>query len=68
MNYEHIFIVRECTIRSYLKIHDRPNPYVDDSQESLILFLELLLIEDLYSQYTFLGCPPKIRLASDAPY
>lgn len=35
------------TIGTYFKIYDRSNPYIYNSQESLILLLELLLIENL---------------------
>lgn len=42
------------TITTNVQIHDRTNLHVDHTEKPLILFLELLLIKNLYSQDAFL--------------
>lgn len=51
------------TIASSVQVDDAPYAHVDDAQKALILFLELLLVKDLYGEHTILGHPPASMLA-----
>lgn len=56
-------LLKPLTIATNIQVDDAPHANVDNSQESLVLLLELLLIEDLHSQYTVFRGPPDDRSA-----
>lgn len=41
----------EATITTGIEVYDRPYADIDDSQEALVLLLELLLVEDLHREH-----------------
>lgn len=43
------------TITADIQLQNATYPQIDDTQEALILLLELLLVEDLYSEDTVIG-------------
>jgi hypothetical protein len=51
--------VKETTIAADVEINHVADSDIDDSKKSLILLLELLLIENLYGKYTIFGCSPR---------
>lgn len=48
-------LVMETTISAYVQINHITNADINDSEKSLVLLLELLLIENLYGKYTLLS-------------
>ena len=50
---------KETTIAADVKINHVADSDIDDSKKSLVLLLELLLIENLYGKYTILGRSPR---------
>jgi hypothetical protein len=60
-----IFETRRRTIRFGAKIwHDISNPYVDNTQEPLVLLLEFLLIKNLHCQNAAFICPAVREMVS----
>lgn len=51
------------TITAGVKINNAANSNIDDTQEALVLFLELLLVEDLDREDALLGHPSVCPLA-----
>lgn len=48
----------QLTITSDIQIYDTPYSDIDDSEEALILLLELLLVKYLNCQYAFFCSSP----------
>ena len=48
------------TISTYVQIKHAADAHVDYSEETLVLFLELLLVKDLNCEYTLVGRAPVI--------
>lgn len=46
------------TISTNVQIKHAADAHVDHSKETLVLFLELLLVKDLNCEYTFISCAP----------
>ena len=55
------------TVAPGVEVDDAPYTHIDDAQEALVLFLELLLVKDLHCQYAVLGDPPIRMLALRPP-
>jgi hypothetical protein len=51
------------TVAARVQVDDAPDAHVDDAQEALVLFLELLLVEDLDCEHAVFGDAPADRLA-----
>jgi hypothetical protein len=55
----HNGLVKETTIAADVEVNHVADSDIDDSKKSLVLLLELLLIENLYGKYTIFGCFPR---------
>jgi hypothetical protein len=51
-------ILRILTISANVKVKHAADAHVDHSKETLVLFLELLLVKDLNCQYALIRCAP----------
>jgi hypothetical protein len=50
---------RETTISAYVQINHVSNADIDDSEKSLVLLFELLLVKNLYGKYAVFSGSPK---------
>ena len=47
------------TVSARIQVDDAPDTHIDDTQEALVLLLELLLVENLHGKHAVLGHPPR---------